>query len=331
MKRLFVLIAFVAAAAPAQVVATSGRNIVAAHDGRVELYDPTLRRIWAADGAAHPSKIAVGAERIAVIDALANEARIFDAATGKAERVRTGETPIDVLFAGRDLYVLARDASKLERIGGPSVAVDPDPAFMRALNNTIYVYSRLDGVVQEIDPRAMRVTRRVTLAPFASDFEIDARTGYLVYPHDAKMRTFALATMKRGNDVPAGVVPIDLAVTARANALSASKLALADPSAKRVWVVEGTQSVAKAVARGFIRGLLGLGLFTPKNSDFPTGVDRLVSKGSTTVAYDSATQTLYRLKGTKGTAIAREVAPGAFAVTENGVAVWQNNALRLIR
>jgi hypothetical protein len=194
----------------------------------------------------------------------------------------------------------------------------------------LYVYSRLDGIVQEISPATLRIVREVRVAPFASDFELDARNGYLVYPQEAKLRTFALATMKRGGDIAAGVVPVDLAITSRANALSASKLALADPSAKRVWIVEGSESITQAVIRGFFRGLLGLGLFSPASSDFPSGVDRVAMRGSTSVAYDSTTQTLYRLKGSKGAMIAREVPPGGFAITDSGVAVWQNGALRLI-
>jgi hypothetical protein len=276
-------------------------------------------------------------DRIAVIDSLDNEIRF-----ARGERIRTGETPIDALFIDRDLYVLERDASRVERradspVGpgplesGPYVTVAPDPAFMRAANGVIYVYSRLDGIVQEISPKTMRVVRTVTLAPFASDFEIDGRTGYLVYPAEAKVRTFALESMKRGNDIAAGAVPVDLAVTSRSNALSASRLALADPSAKRVWIIEGEQSVAGAVARGFIRGLLGLGLFSPRSSDFPSGVDRVVSRGSTTIAYDTTTRTLYRLKGSKGQPIARDIAPEAFALTDSGVAFWQNGTLRLIR
>jgi hypothetical protein len=332
MKRLMVIVvALIASSAHAQVVATAGRNIVVAHDGRIELFDGSLRRIWTVAGVDHPSKIAVSETRIAVIDSFANEACIADISTGRIERARTGETPVDAVFIGRNLYVLARDAGRLERIGGSSIAVGADPAFMHAVRNRILVYSRLEGTVQEIDPATMRVTRKVVLEPFASDFETDARTGYLVYPHEAKMRTFSLASMTRGNDVPAGAVPVDLAVAARENALSASRLALADPSAKRVWVVEGSQSVTRAVARGFIRGLLGLGLFAPASSDFPTGIDRVLSRGSTTVAYDSTTQTLYRVRGSKGTTIARDVASGSFALTSDGVAFWQDGTLRLIR
>jgi hypothetical protein len=329
MKRA-VLLLLLAMNADAQIVATAGSDIALAQDGRVELFDANARRIWSAEGVEAPSRIVAGTDRIAVLDSLANAVQLIDRSTGRSQRVRTGETPVDAVFLGRDLYVLSRDASRLERIGGSAVVLAPDPAFVRTANNVIYVYSRLDGVVQEIEPATMRITRTVTLAPFASDFEIDGRTGYLVYPADAKLRTFMLSTMKRGSDIAAGAVPVDLAVTRRENALSASRLAIADPSAKRVWITEGEQSVARAIARGFIRGLLGLGLFSPKSSDFPSGVDRVVSRGSMTVAYDSTTQTLYRLKGSKGQVVARDIPPGAFALTDSGVALWQNGALRLI-
>lgn len=330
MKRLLIIVAF-AGSAHAQIVATAGSNIVAAHDGRIELFDGTLRRLWSADGPASANAIVTSSDRAAVIDSFANDVRIVDLANGRAQRMTTAETPIDAIFLNGELYVLDRDASRVERISGTPVTVAADPAFIRAANKMLYVYSRLDGVAQEIDPKTMRITRTVTLAPFASDFEIAGGSGYLVYPHDAKLRTFNIATMKRSGDIAAGVVPVDLAVTSKSNALSASRLALADPSAKRVWIVEGEQSIARAVARGFLRGLLGLGLFSPSGANFPTGVDRIASRGSLTVAYDTTTRTLYKINGSKGKAIAGDLAPGAFALTENAVAVWQNGALRLIR
>ncbi len=331
MRRLSAVLLFAAVSANAQVVATAGRDYVVAHDDRVELFDETARRIWTAEGVEMPARIAVASDRVAVLDSFHNVVRIYDLVTGRAQRMSTGETPVEARFAGRDLFVLDRDGSRIERIGGGSITVAPDPAFMRVANGRIYVYSRLDGIVQEIDPASMRLTRRVTIGPFASAFEVDGRTGYLLYPRDAKLRTFALATMRRGGDIAAGAVPIDLAMASRSNALSASRLVIADPSAKRVSVVEGSQSIAAAVARGFIRGLLGLGLFRPRGSEFPTGVDRVATRGAITVAYDSTTQTLYRVKGSKGTVIARELGPDAFAIGDGVIAVWQNGALRLIR
>lgn len=329
MKRLL-LIALVATAANGQVVATAGRNIVVAHDDRIEMFDASANKIWSGDGVGHPAAIAVSSDRLAVVDSFANAVAIADLATGRSRRVATGETPVAALFLGRDLYVLDRDANRLEKIGGASIDLAPDPSFMRAANGRIYVYSRLDGIVQEIAPEAMRVVRRLTVVPFASDLEIDGTTGYLVCPQDAKLRTFSLRTMQRGGDLAAGAVPVDLAL-AHSTALSGSRLAVADPSAKRVWIVEGNQSIGAAFARGFIRGLLGLGLFEPKSSEFPTGVDRVQSRGSAIVAYDSASRTLYRVLRSKAEPVARDVAPDAFALSDSGIAVWQNGALRLIR
>jgi hypothetical protein len=330
MKRLAIAILFAAATASAQVVAMSGNDIVVAHDGIVERYDVSMKRVWSVNGVARPARIAVGNTSIAVIDSFANELRVLDLANGHNKQVTTGETPIDAIFIDRDLFVLDRDDRRLEKIGGASVSLAADPAFLRSANGMLYVYSRLDGIVQEISPITMRIARSVVLAPFASDFETDGRSGYLVYPQEARLRTFDLATMKRAGEIAAGVVPVDVAVTARANTLSASRLVLADPSAKRVWVVEGEKSVARAVTRGFLRGLLGLGLFAPASSEFPTGVDRVATRGSVTLAYDSTTQSLYRVKASKGTLIAHGVGPSAFAISNGTMVVWQNGALRLI-
>lgn len=331
MKRLAILIMFTAATARAQVVAMTGNDIVVAHDRVVERYDASMKREWSVDGVVHPDRIAVGNTSIAVIDSFANELRVFDLANGRNQRIGTGETPIDAIFIDRDLFVLERDDHRLEKIGGASVSLAADPAFLRAANGMLYVYSRLEGIVQEISPVTMRITRTVALAPFASDFETDGRSGYLVYPQEARLRTFQLATLKRSGDIAAGVVPVDLAVTSRANTFSASRLALADPSAKRVWVVEGEESVARAVTRGFLRGLLGLGLFAPASSEFPTGIDRVVARGSMTLAYDSTTRSLYRVKGSKGKLIAHDVGPSAFAISNGTIVVWQNGELGLIR
>ncbi|GAC1395272.1 MAG: hypothetical protein NVSMB68_12330 [Thermoanaerobaculia bacterium] len=333
MKRLAIVLFLIGAATGhAQVVATDARNIVVAHDGRIELFDSGLNRVWTTDGVDHPSKVVIGNSRVAVIDSFANRMRIVDIATGRPERLMpTGETPIDAVFIGGQIFVLDRDSARVERLGGAAVSVAPDPAFIRAANDRLFVYSRLDGVMQEIAPATMRVTRTLVLAPFASDFETDGRTGYLVFPQDARLRTFSLATMKRTGDIGAGVVPVDLTVTSRANALSASRLALADPSAKRVWVVEGAESITGAVTRGFLRGLLGFGLFKPASSNFPTGVDRVAVRGSITVAYDSTTGTLYRVAGSRSVVLAHDVGPAAFAIADGSVAVWQNGSLRLIR
>ena len=94
---------------------------------------------------------------------------------------------------------------------------------------------------------------------------------------------------------------------------------------------EEAESFTHAFARGFLRGLLGIDVAAPRAPEIPAGVDRLLTHGSTVVAYDSMSETLYRLSRSKARAIASGVAPEAFTVTSRGVAVWQNGALRLIR
>ena len=121
----------------------------------------------------------------------------------------------------------------------------------------------------------------------AALFSSDGKRAYLVYPRESKIRMVDLATMRPAGEMTVGAVPVALGVRS-------STLAVADPSAKRVWMVEGTQSFSQAFARGFLRGLIGLGLGGARDAQFPTGVDRVLMRGSRWVAYDSSSGTLYR-------------------------------------
>jgi hypothetical protein len=273
--------------------------------------------------------VVTNGEQTASIDSYRNEI------VWNERRIATHETPIDAVFADDALFVVERDSrtlARFERNGARrEVALAADPSFVRTARGAIFVYSRVEGIVQEIDPRSMRVLRAVTTVPFASDFEVDGRTAYLVIPQEAKIRTFDLATLKPTGSVTVGAVPVDATIQKGATALSAATLAVADPSSKRVWIVEGRQSPTAAFARGFVRGFLGLGLFRGKNAEFPTGVDRVVSGHGKTLAYDSATGTLYEVGKSKSVRLAERVAPGSFALTERGPAIWENGRFRLIR
>lgn len=265
-----------------------------------------------------------GGDRVALIDGLANEIRVMDLRGNVLLSAKTGETPVDAVFAGGELFVLERDARTLS-IAGTSkrVRLAQDPAFIRESNGRLYVYSRTAGTIEELT-RDLRVTRRLTVAPSASDFEIVGRNGYLVFPQEGKMRTFSLATMKTLGEIAVGAVPTDVA------SAGGITLAVADPSAKRVWLIEGEQTLTQAVTRGFLRGLLGLGLTANRQSEFPTGVDRVATRGGFWVAYDSSSGTLYRFTKSKVTTLARDVDPGSWAMTDQGIVVWEGGtALRL--
>ena len=283
----------------AQIVTATPRGAFVAHPGRqVE----------------HPTSIVAGSDRVAILDALNNEAAIVALSSGNVTRMQTDETPVGGAFIGDKLYVLTRD-------GGDVYRGD----FMRASNDALYIYSRLSGELKEVVDD--RVIRRVEVAPFASDLEVDGNDAYLAYPREAKIRTVDLEQMKTSGEVTVGAVPVDLAFAGGGSALTARILAVADPSSKRIWLTEGTQSTAQAIARGFLRGFLGLGLFGRRSSQFPTGVDRVLIRGKVWLAYDSSSGTLYRFTKKKSSVVAKGIAPQAFALTSEGVVYWKDGKL----
>lgn len=311
----------IAAALPAsaQLLTSTPHGIVVAQDDRLRLEGK-----WSADGVENATALVASDDRVVVLDALKNEAVVADLASGRTTRMSTAETPIAAAFAGDELYILARDARVLQH-GDRRIPLADDPAFLRVANGRVYVYARAAGIVEEID--GDRVTRRVSIAPFASDFEVSGETAWLAYPRDARIRTIDLEDMKTSGEIAVGAVPVDLAFAGGGTALTARILAVADPSAKRVWLTESTQSTAKAVARGFLRGFLGLGLFGSRSSQFPTGVDRVEIRGRQWIAYDSSSRTLYRFDRRQSSVVATNVPAGAWAVTADGVSWWNGTSV----
>jgi hypothetical protein len=293
----------------AQVLVATPKGVVVAHDRRIE-----LGGVWKAEGVRYATAIAASADRVVVLDAIHNEAVILDLAGGRAQRIRTAETPVAASFVDGEIYILARDGGVVHRVGKEDLQIRGD------LLRRDYVYSRATGVLQKIGGP------KIDAAPFASDLEIDGNIAYLTYPREAKVRTIDLTT-KQVREVSVGAVPVDLAFAGGGTALTARILAVADPSAKRVWMTEATQSTAEAVARGFVRGLLGLGLFGARDAQFPTGVDRVETRGRVWIAYDSSSGTLYHFTKRQSTVLARGVAPQAFALTANGVAWWNGTSV----
>ena len=319
-RNAFALIALLLSLpASAQLLTSTSAGVVVAQKNELRLTNG-----WTADGVENPTAIVASAARVAVLDALNNEAVIAELATGRTSRIDTAETPVAAAFVGDELYVLARDARVLQR-GGTQIPLAADPAFLKVANGKLYVYSRTTGLLQEID--GDRVSRQVAVAPFASDFEIAGTTAYLVYPRDGRIRTVELGAMQSGGELAVGAVPADLSFAGGGTALTARILAVADPSAKRVWLTEGTQSMARAIGRGFLRGFLGLGLFGSRSSEFPTGVDRVDVRGKNWIAYDSSTGTLYRFTRRSSSVVATGVAPGAYTLTPTGVAWWNGTSV----
>jgi hypothetical protein len=246
----------------AAVLLTTSRGVVVADANRVELHDRGAV-VWSVDGVAQPTKLIAGDGKIAVLDALNNEARVIDLRNGASTITKTADTPVDAEFNGGALRILERGRN--------------DAAFRK----DGLTYFRGTGV---LDVRG----RSVAVAPYASDLETDGRTAYLVFPREAKVRTVDLKTLAVG-EIVVGAVPVDLAISGR-------MLAVADPAARRVWMIEGVQSMTEAETRG-----------------------------RRCVAFDSATSTLYSVEGK---VLARNA---EFALTDEGVAIYSGGRLTALR
>ena len=311
MKRVL-FIALLALPSFAQVLTDSPHGVIAAHDGRITWSGRDVQ------GVADATFITADDNRAVVLDALHNQAVIANLASGETQRLRTAETPIAAVFANGELYILARDARVLQHVGGEDTPLDADPSHLVASNGRVFVYSRAAGVLRELGGGTWKVP------PFAADLDVAGDRFFLTYPREGKIR---VVHEGRIEELSVGAVPTDLAFAGGGTALTARILAVADPSAKRVWLAESTQSMTEAVARGFLRGLLGLGLFGGRASQFPTGVDRVATRGKVWVAYDSSSRTLYHFSRKQSTVVARNVAPGAFVLTAEGVAWWNGTSV----
>jgi hypothetical protein len=326
-KRIL-LIAALTFPAFAQSLATSGTRTIVAHDGVVELFDGA-RSIWKADGVQTAGAIALGDTAAAVVDPIRNRVALIDLASGRSRVIPTRESPVAAAFAGRELLVLDHDTPALERFSpdgtAATIPLALDPSLLAVSGDHAYVYSRVSGVLQEISLAPFALQRTTAVPPFAASMAVAGNIAYLAYPRDARVRVVELTSMKSGDELRVGSVPVDIAFASDPTALTARLVAVADPAAKRVWLVEVQQSAAQAFARGFLRGLIGLGLYQGRPSNFPTGVDRVAARGGKFVAFDSSTGTLYDVTKDATRQLATGLSPRAFGITSDGNAVWWQN------
>ncbi|HUF17349.1 MAG TPA: hypothetical protein VMS12_04805 [Thermoanaerobaculia bacterium] len=310
------------------------------HDGQTIVArggsNPTIRAfgdagrklLWSISGPAEPSTLVLSEDgsRAVILDTLHDQAFVVSTQDGSTERLTTAPGPVAALFRGNHLFILCRDGRELQRISR-SGAVDslelaPDTTFLEAGSRHLYLYSRIEGTVSEVDPQSLAVVRFRSFAGAASDFEIDDHYGYLTLPSSGSVLVFSLEEMRERERLAIGAVPMDLSVASDAGMLDAGALAIADPSSKRVWMSERSQSGAAAFGRGFLRGFIGLGLFAPKSSEYPTGVDRVWAASWGLAAYDSSTGTLYLVARGRASRVASGIPPGAIALTREGAAFW---------
>jgi hypothetical protein len=327
MKPLPVALAalFFASQVSAAVIHSAGPDLLVAESGSIVSFDRAGVRRWRATGVASPTSMASGTTLGAACDALDGDVTLFELANGRGSTVRIGGGPTEALFVGADLYVLSADTGELHRIRNgrrdATVAVGRQPAFLRQAGDRLIVYSRIDGTVRTFSVD-LRPDKTLQLDGGGSDLETDGSYGYLALPKSAAVVTFSIETMRVEERLAIGAVPVDLAIEGKRTPLTAARLLVADPSAKKVWRTEGSQSFAGAVARGALRGAIGLGLYTPRSAEFPTGVDRIANAGGKTIAFDSSKGDLFLVDGKKSRRIAAGVRWEELAITSDGIFGW---------
>lgn len=299
-------------------------TIVVAHDSRIDGFDRSgEKRLWTANGLASPSSIVMSADgkSAAILDGFADRVAIVSVADGAVEHYETPGTPVAAAFFGRDVWVILRDRYRVLRItseGLTDVVVALDPAFIAVSDKFVYVYSRAEGLLQEIDPKSAQVTRTATVGSGGSDLEVRppkrgepaGAVAYVCRPGYAKIAVVDLVAMDSIQRTLGGA-PIDLAYVPLGAKLSINPgmSVVADP---------GKQILLESTDPGPVGTTINL----------PTATDRIAIAGAGLFAFDSSSGTLYRVEGRTATKVASGLTATSFVATDDGLFTWAGKLRR---
>lgn len=335
---LLVMALLPAAASPLQAVAVvrslPGGSVLVATEGAIRFHDAGGRLFRSENGPRFPRSAAVSDDgRVAVVDPVEN--RVIVISPHAVAEHRLPETPLAPLFSGGDLFVLSRDAAVLTaiRADGESETrpTSQGASLALAVGGRIVIYSPVTGLLERFDAATLEAAEGEAMPPGGSAIASDGNTLYLALPSAGRIAIASLAGGRPVETFAAGAVPVDIDSRRGATALTAATFHIADPAARRVWRIEGNQSMAAAFARGFLRGLIGLGVFQPGGAQFPGGVDRVVARDGSVVAHDASSGSLYRIDGSRMTAVASGIGATAFDLLEDGRIVFWDEQRRSLR
>lgn len=320
MRRLFAALALLAFAAGAEgaVVVATGEGIAVATDGRIEL-NALTGEVADRPGLRFPHFKAQSesGSRAAVFDPVDSRVALF----GFGEELLIqdlADAPTDATFIGESLFILSREGATLTRLdasGARTIVPIPSGASMLAEGGgELLTYDPVRGRLGRYDAATLGAIATVDTDRFASDLEVVDGRLWLAIPRRGELVSFALTKPEEKRTTTGGAVPVDLAVEREGGLLGAGSLAVADPSSKRIWRVGNEESTGAAFARGFLRGLIGLGLYSSGSVGIPGQVDRVEAAGGTLLGFDTATGALYRIEGKKAFELARGIDPRAYAV-----------------
>ncbi|MFN2238833.1 MAG: hypothetical protein ABR524_05540 [Thermoanaerobaculia bacterium] len=302
----------------ASVVLATGDAIVHAVPGSIRVLAAGATEPMNYQGLAYPGFGAVALEQslAAIFDPVEDRLAIV-ASAGPPRIVELRDTPTAAAFLGSTLFVVSREKGTLTKIGNDgekaSVRSSGRPGFISISDGVVFTYDPIRGLIERFDPVSLESSGTLAIDRFGSDFETDGRSGYLAIPGTGEVISFSLSSLDGRKALQGGAVPVDVVVERASSPLSPRTLAIADPASRRIWRVEGQQSGGAAFARGFLRGLIGLGLYAPRSSELPTGVDRIESAAGGLLAFDSSSGDLYRITSKRSERIATGVDPSGYA------------------
>jgi len=281
-------------------------TIIVAHDDVIEGFDRTgEKRLWSANGLASPSAIVTSqnGESAAVLDAFDDRVAVVSVAGGRVAFHETPGTPVAAAFLGRDLWIVLRDHSSVLRISPDAdkieIGIALDPALVAASDQFVYVYSRAEGLLQEIDPKLAQVKRSTSVGTGGSDLEIrlpnNDRTdliAHLCRPANGVVVRIDLRSME-SREISNGGAPIDLAFV---------------PWGAKLSIDPGTSIIADPEKQAY---------------------DRVSITGAGVFAFDSNSGTLYRIEGRTAKKIASGLTATSFVATDDALFTWDGKSKRL--
>ncbi|HEV7763874.1 MAG TPA: hypothetical protein VGQ76_02630 [Thermoanaerobaculia bacterium] len=305
----------------------SAGTIVVAHPKIIEGFDRSgEKKLWSAEGLVSPSSIVTSQDGkvVAILDGFEDQIALVTVANGAVALYEAPGTPVAAAFFGRDAWVTLRDLSRVLRITPDGVVTEfevaMDPALIAVSDLFVFVYSRAEGLLQEIDPKSGQVTRNVVLGAGGSDLEIrpprpfdpPGAMAYLCRPTAGRIVVVDLNRMEiqeRG----IGAAPADLTFVefgAQLLSFDPGTSVIADPVRESLHIAHNPNVPGQ----------------NSQESSQPTPVDRVVVTGAGLFAFDSGNGILYRIEKRATTKVASGLTATSFVPTNEALFTWDAKA-----
>lgn len=301
-----------------------------AREGRIEEWTRNgLSQSW--EGPALPAAMLHQGNRT-IVSGIDGELVVVDHHSGVASSVQLQQTVTEMIATPHGVVLLEGASGEIhllrEHEAAPLTSAGADAADGRYADGSLYLYSRAQRTISRVSlDDGSSVIAPLSAVP--SDLEVDQSGVYVTYPEEGAVEVFDRISLASRERFRIGSAPVDLALASSSSLASGGSFVVADPAAGAVIRDERSRSVVSSFLRGFLRGLLGIGLARAEVFR-PDGRPDHVRVGRSVWAQDSASGKIWRIDGKQIAEIG--IAPaGAFAVSERDSAAWIDRASGQIR